>query len=146
MVDEGPTVTGGETAAGVSSKEHADKDLDVTVSAREAIARIPSKEHAGKGPNVTIAIGEAIADVPSQRHVVSPTIHDVHQSKEPPFMMSLSHLHLIKQVSCSIILSRMNAFCYCWRYNHASFCRVAERIFWCCHSENEPRRILGAIF
>ena len=85
-----------------------------------------SKEHAGKGPDVTVSIGEAVVGVPSQRHVVSLTVHDVHQSKEPPGMIILSYLHLVKQVSCSIILGCTSAFYYCWRYNHASFCRFAE--------------------
>ena len=34
-----------------------------------------------------VTAGEAVASVPSQRHVVSLTVHDVHQSKEPPSMM-----------------------------------------------------------
>ena len=38
----------------------------------------------------SVTTGEAVASVPSQRHVVSLTVHDVHQSKEPPSMMYLS--------------------------------------------------------
>ena len=110
----------------------AGKSLAIAVTAGETVAKMPSKEHASKGPDVSVTTGEAVAGVPSQRHTVSSTVHDVHQSKEPPSMMSLSRLHLVRQVSCSIILGWMNAFCYCWRYNHASFCRVAKRIFWCC--------------
>ena len=110
----------------------AGESLTVAVTAGETIAKMPSKEHASKGSNVSVTTGEAVIGVPNQRHTVSSIVHDVHQSKEPPGMMSLSRLHLVKQVSCSIILGWMNAFCYCWRYNHASFCRVAKRIFWCC--------------
>ena len=109
----------------------AGESLAIAITAGETVAKMPSKEHASKGPDVSVTTGEAVAGVPSQRHTVSSTVHDVHQSKEPSGMMSLSRLHLVKQVSCSIILGCMNAFCYCWRYNHASFCRVAKRIFWC---------------
>ena len=34
-----------------------------------------------------VTAGEVVASVPSQRHVVSLTVHDVHQSKEPPNIM-----------------------------------------------------------
>ena len=129
MADEGliVAVIAEEIVAEMLSQEHVSKGPDVTVSAGEAAIVMPSKEHAGKGPDVTITTtaGEVVADVPSQRHV-SLTVHDVHQSKEPPSMITLNHLHLVKQVSCSIILGCMNAFYYCWRYNHASFYRVAE--------------------
>ena len=102
----------------------AGESLTVAVTAGETIAKMPSKEHASKGSNVSVTTGEAVIGVPSQRHTVSLTVHDVHQSKEPPGMMSLRRLHLVKQVSCSIILGCMNAFCYCWGHNHASFCRA----------------------
>ena len=61
------------------------------VSAGEATAGESSKEPAGKDPDVTVTAGETVASVLSQRRVVSSTIHDVHQSKEPTGMMYLSY-------------------------------------------------------
>ena len=58
----------------------------------------------------SVTTGEAVASVPSQGHVVSSPIHDVYQSKEPPGMMYLSCLYLVKQAFCSIILGCMNVF------------------------------------
>ena len=40
----------------------------------------------------SVTAREAVASVPSQRHVVSSTVHDIHQSKEPLGMMYLSCL------------------------------------------------------
>ena len=118
MAGESPTanVTTGETVAEMLGLGHASKDPKVTVSVGEAVAT--------KGPDVIVTTREVVASVPSQGHIVSLTVHDVHHSKEPTGMMTSSHLYSVKQVSCSIILGCMNAFCYCWGHNHASFCRA----------------------
>ena len=106
-------VTAGGTATQMLGQEYANKDLEVTISI-------------GKGPNVTVSTGKAVASVPNQGHIVSLTVHDVHHIKEPLGMMTSSRLYSTKQVFCSIILGCMSVLCYCWRYNHASFCRVTE--------------------
>ena len=54
---------------------------------------MPSQEHAGKDPGATVTVGGVTASMPSQTHVISSTVHDVHQSKEPLGMIILSHLH-----------------------------------------------------
>ena len=61
------------------------------VTTREAAVGESSKEPAGKDPDVTVTAGETVASVLSQRRVVSSTVHDVHQSKEPTGMMYLSY-------------------------------------------------------
>nr|POE97890.1 hypothetical protein CFP56_33830 [Quercus suber] len=106
MADEGPTVTAGEIVAGVSSKEHADKDLDVIVSVGEAVTGMPSKEYAGKGLNVIIIAGEAVTSAPNQRHVVSSTVHDVHQRKEPPELRSGSSGVAVKRMNLKEFLEQ----------------------------------------
>ena len=62
------------------------------VTIGEAAAGDSSEELAGKDPDITVTAGEAVTSVPSQRHVVSSTVHDIHQSKEPLGMMYLSCL------------------------------------------------------
>ena len=75
------------------SQEHAGKDPVVTITVGETAFGMPSQEHAGKDPGAIVTVGGAAASMPSQMHVVSSTVHDVHQSKEPPGMIILSHLH-----------------------------------------------------
>ena len=104
--------------------EMAGESLTVVVITGEVPAKESNKEHAGKDPDVTVTTGEAVIGVPSQGHVVSSTVHDAHHSKEPLGMITLSCLYSVKQASHSIILDCVNAFCYCWGHNHASFCRA----------------------
>ena len=73
--------------------EITDEGPAVTVTAGETAARMPSQEHVSKDPNVTISAREVTTGMPSQRHVVSLIVHDVHQSKEPRYMIILSYLH-----------------------------------------------------
>ena len=63
--------------------EIADEGPNVTVIAGETDAGMPSQEHTGKDPDVTVTTRKAAAGMPSQRHIVSLSVHDVHQSKEP---------------------------------------------------------------
>ena len=74
-------------------------------------ASIITREAAtGKGPEVTIIAGEAVTGVPSQGHVVSRTVHDVHRSKEPLGMITLSCSYSVKQVYCSMIFGCYECF------------------------------------
>ena len=75
------------------SQEHVGKDPVVTITVGETTFGMPSQKQAGKDPGAIVTVGGATAGMPSQTHVVSSIVHDVHQSKEPPGMIILSHLH-----------------------------------------------------
>ncbi|XP_075665554.1 uncharacterized protein LOC142635246 [Castanea sativa] len=63
-------------------------------------------EIADEGLDVTVTTKEANAGMPSKRLVVSSTIHDVHQSKEPPELRSESSSATFKRMSLEEFLEQ----------------------------------------
>ncbi|KAL0000803.1 hypothetical protein SO802_014584 [Lithocarpus litseifolius] len=70
------------------------------------VAGESSKEHTGKDPDAAITTREAAAGVPSQKHVVSPIVHVVHHSKEPPKPLVESSGAAIKGMSLEEFLEK----------------------------------------